>query len=215
MKMRFILLYLFFVILLLMSCKESSSEKDNLNVIFALNKYIERPFYSEAKPRASKALSTWENGIIDHEPILIFSFLRKVLELDDSYSDFIVLGYYDEDKDILGFGIREKHISSEKQITFIEETYPAHVHEDRLKNVVSGTWIPVDLRIEGKYKDELEWDKFINGDNIDWNQPWDKIVPPMCVSVPEPDKIEVWVWVYDRAGNKSEPIKLINISSKK
>ena len=37
---------------------------------------------------------------------------------------------------------------------------------------------------------------------------WEETLPPVLVSVPDSDKVKVWVSIYDRQGNRSKPVKL-------
>lgn len=202
--------FAFAVSIISVGCKDNSIEDDR-QVRFNINKIKASTNHSAStKERASKILSKWENGIIEPEPIIFFAFLTDVSNEDGTISDTLAYYSYDEDKDILGLGIREEYILGENQTKIIEEDYPVYIHDNKMKHPISAGFVAVDWRRDGKVKDQQKWDKFINKKNIIWDKPMDEIVPPVCVSVPESNKIDVWIWVYDRQGNKSEPIRLEN-----
>ena len=108
----------------------------------------------------------------------------------------------------------------------IEEDYPIYVAWARTP-IFDPTAIPVEVRVQGKQKDERLWrDYMIRAlDDVVRRQvderltdykrlklPPDKemldAMPPVYMSVPEPNKVRVVVSVYDRAGNESEGIEL-------
>ena len=69
------------------------------------------------------------------------------------------------------------------------------------------------IRTANERKDEKLWQEYVSEDpleNIEEYVPWEERVPPIYISIPEPDKVDVWIWIYDKAGHKSEPVKLLN-----
>jgi len=75
--------------------------------------------------------------------------------------------------------------------------------------------VPVDIRDADQQADKERWHSYMKGEGIDVNIPmsreyWEETLPSVLVSVPKPNTIEVNVYLYDRAGHKSEPVKLLS-----
>ncbi len=204
-KIRAILIVL--LSLFLTGCKDSSFDEILEDIEFTVNK-IKQKFqeYPDVKERADLLIPRWENQVIDPEPILVWTYLAKVRQDDNSFSYNISLFIYDEDMDVLGMGITEEHISVHNQKEIIEELYPFYFHCNYSGHPQFGYWNPVEIRIERKTKNEKKWKEFV----AIKRSAWADTVPPICVSIPEYGKKDVWVWIYDRQGNKSRPIKLLN-----
>jgi hypothetical protein len=121
-----------------------------------------------------------------------------------------------EDKDLLGLGVVERF----KDGTERSEEYPVYVHAGSTRVVRPGI-IPVYLRDEGQQKDESRWEEYVRGDKIDkWSMGhtggryYLDTLPPVYVSLPDPNKVDVLVYLYDRRGNKSslvEPTNRLNV----
>ncbi len=92
------------------SPKLSDMEKTSSRRLRGLLK--KNPYYSE---QLQKAASLWENGVCDPEPILFDARLVK----GDSSDPFFVVFSSDEDSDLIGLIVREKHATD-----IFEETYP-------------------------------------------------------------------------------------------
>ncbi|KPK77777.1 MAG: hypothetical protein AMJ79_02225, partial [Phycisphaerae bacterium SM23_30] len=73
------------------------------------------------KSRAKVALQKWKNDKLDPEPILIRPGLVQPQDSNDIY---LAIEASDEDNDIVGILVREKHVKSNEQVIFIEEEYP-------------------------------------------------------------------------------------------
>lgn len=43
---------------------------------------------------------------------------------------------------------------------------------------------------------------------------WEKKLTPVWISIPEPGKLDVYVYVYDRAGHKSELVEMTVLERK-
>jgi len=159
------------------------------------------PYLSEN--RVHKAIAKWKNQTLDPEPILIDARLVTPIGKAETV---LALCVSDENKDLAGIGIRESSPSVAKERWLNEEIYPIYHHFSPA--VVSNQMIPVLIRKNGERKDQQRWREYMThgcaSDNI----------PPILVSFPEPNEIEVWIWLYDKAGNKSEPIKLIYFTGK-
>ena len=211
----------------LTGCQRASpqnTEKDP--VINVINKAVKNPrIPPEVRERANIAISQWENRVIDPKPIVINACL---LSFEGYDSIDLALTIFAECKDIIGFGIKEVHSSpNSPQDIIVEEVYPVYIHCP-LSDIANLWRVPVQIRKGDRRKDEQSWQKYVNCDYEkllhdykqseeflkhglgDFSSLWDATLPPVLVSIPEPNKIDVWVWVYDKAGNKSEPIKLLD-----
>jgi hypothetical protein len=164
--------------------------------------------------RVEVALSKWHNRTVDPEPILITAVMNKPIGNEDMY---IGMFTFDEDVDVLGLGINEEYTDVNAIKTTVTEEYPVFAH--RMKpEVVDLRLFPVQIRDDGQRKDKQRWDEYIKGEGIDINtvrrlKYWRETLPQVWVSIPEPNTVKVYVYIYDKAGNKSEPIKLLTSDS--
>lgn len=148
--------------------------------------------------RGRLAMKQWKNGKVDPKPILICARLVK-----DKEGFLMLFMYYsDEDHDVAGFGIREEHFVAKGNPQIIEEAYPLFRGSQPLSVWLS--MLDVDQRIENKRKDEKLWQEYINKNSI--NYP--KRKPPIIISFPEPNQVDIWAWLYDRAENQSDFVKV-------
>jgi len=170
--------------------------------------------YGAVEQRYELALSKWQNRTVDSEPILITAGLNKPIGYEDMYLGLVT---FDEDMDVLGLGINEEYTDVNGLKTTLTEEYPVFVY--RMKpEVLDLRLFPVQIRDAGQRKNEQRWDEYIKGDGIDVNdvrrlKHWRETLPPVWVSNPEPNKVNVFVYIYDQAGHKSEPIKLLTSDS--
>ena len=158
--------------------------------------------------RCELCLSKWQNCTIDPEPILV----RVVFGWVTGSGMHLLLDAYDEDKDVVGFGIREEYTNANGLKTVLTEEYPAFVHRVGAE-VLPPRLCPVQIRDAEQRKDAQRWGEYVKGEGIDVNSPraierWTETLPPVWISIPEPNKVDVYVYVYDRAGRKSEPFRL-------
>lgn len=198
-----------FSVLATLGCRRGTTaqEDPDLDVVEALTSF--RAPDSAADQRRQLALSKWKNGVIDREPILLAATLTRVV--GTSVLTAVVVAY-DEDKDLLGLGVMERYKDGTERL----EEYPVHVHADSILVVRFGC-IPVCLRDKGQQKDESRWEEYIRGDKLDkWSMRhtggkyYQDTLPPVYVSFPDPNKVDVLIYLYDRHGNKSPPIEPIN-----
>lgn len=203
--------------------KDSSESKDFDSVIYVLKESVKNAEVPvDVKKHAELAISKWKNGIIDQKPILVKAVLGKPKGIDQVLLAFII---FDEDRDTVGFVIKEEYIDSNGLKTTLEEDYPAYIHCLPFE-VADAHWVPVSIRDTGQQKDSQLWQEYIKTDfnelvneysktdkiSLEGFYPgkfWEDTLPPVWVSIPEPDKVNVWVYVYDKAGNKSEAVKLL------
>ncbi len=167
--------------------------------------------YPDAKTRIAAALSLRQNDVLDCEPVLIVAGL--VADRREGESPFLRVAVYDEDKDILGAGVCEERNVVDGQGTSLVEEYPVFAH-DRLSGVLSYLLVPVEVRDSDQRKDDERWQGYVLGSKSYESPPrgstGESKTPPMYISIPEPNDVAVWVYVYDRSGNKSDPVRLQN-----
>jgi len=167
----------------------------------------------EIHKNVQRAISCWENRIIDPEPILVFAFLIRGGDLESSPLYFNILTYY-EGSDVVGIGIIEKYLVDGKIQDTLTEEYPVFNHRNLFKDAY-GLAVPVKKRDDGQRKSEQQWQEYIQGKGINdlarviqSAQNWKATLPDVWFSVPEPNKLEVEVYLYDIAGHKSQPVNL-------
>ena len=175
-----------------------------------------------ASERAKAARLKLQNRVLDEEPILIFVLLL----LPDSNQPTLLSTCLDEDEDLRGLRITEEHMDSNGTKVVLEEDYPVYVAWARTP-ILDTAAFSVDLRGDGQRKNERLWTEYMVGglDDVvrkavdvrpaDYmalkrrpDEATGKAVPPICVSIPEPNRVRVLVSAYDRAGNESESIEL-------
>ena len=210
-------------------CREKSSESKALDpVVYFLRRSIKNPKNPvDVKNRAELAISKWENGVVDCKPILVNAVVGKPQEVDKVLLALII---FDEDKDTVGFVIKEEYVNSSGMKTTLEEDYPAYVHCLPFA-VLDAHWVAIQIRDKHQQKNEQLWSEYVNTDfeqlvnryiksddfSIESFYPgrfWEDTLPPVWVSIPEPNKVDVWVWVYDKAGNRSDAVKLLNFTER-
>ena len=208
-----ILMQSMFVLLMILPTI-SSCRRDRDPVSEALKLMIKNcskhlPKSSGEMQRAQLALLKWENRVLDQEPLLMTALLTKAIG-DENVS--IGLITFNEDKDIIGFGIMEQCVDANGLKTFLVEEYDAFVHF-----VMPSVWdlreIPVQIRNSKQRKDNKRWDKYVKGEGIAVNEirnveRWKETLPPVWISLPDPNRTDVYIYIYDNAGNKSDPIQL-------
>ncbi len=176
-------------------CKKTTAEEDE--AANACQRILMKCLSLAPKIRAQLALTQRKNGDLDPEPILIDA---KLVVPKGRQAPVLLLTISDEDRDIMGFGVRETSVSSDMQESpKLEETYPIYVDYPPL--TVSYENIPIEVRSTGQRKDENLWEAYTI-DSIH------NKLPPTWISLPRPGEIKVEVWLYDKAGNKSNLVEL-------
>jgi len=195
-----LLLLLIFVVL------NSGCERDPVND--SLNSMKENAPI-DMKKQIEIAQEMWQNGKVDREPILISADLTKAEGTEDIYIGLIT---FDEDTDVIGIGIKEEYINPNNLKTTLTEEYPAFVYR-MSPDVDELRLCPVQIRNDSQRKSNQQWEEYIKGEGIDVSTlkntiRWRQTLPPVWVSIPDPNHTHVQVYIYDKAGNKSKPIKL-------
>jgi len=164
--------------------------------------------FREVEEHCELALSRLRNRVLDPEPILVMPLLGRVTPS----GRYLLLETFDEDRDIVGLGIREEYNDANGLQTLLTEEYPAFVHRMSSELLLSRP-CPVKIRDGDQRKNEQRWDEYVKGEGIDVNSPraierWTETLPPVWISIPDPNRVDVYVYVYDKAGHKSDLVKL-------
>ncbi len=163
-------------------------------------KMMADPTASErVKSLAKNALLNRENGTVDPEPILIRVGLDRLKRVGPG----LIVGASDEDGDLVGVVVRESYGKSSDKPLVIEEEYP--IFGNRVEKAAYYRFFPVVIRKANERKNEQDWKAYLA------NGPWDaEHIPNLWISVPDPGKVDVEIWIHDREGHKSAPVNLEN-----
>lgn len=191
------------------------------------------PWAADAKERRQYAVDTYKNKTMDPIPILIYTALGKPV---GSKEIKIYLFVLDEDKDLLGFTVTEESQDPNGTAITLEEDYPIFAHCPAV-GVVNGYGFSISARNDEQRKDERLWADHVGMDfdagvkkqigpeppesSADWFHEyvqyasrvfelWKSSVPPIYISTPNSDKINVQIHVYDKAGNISNTVDLVD-----
>ncbi len=214
---------------LVVGCKEKKKahEEKSDSLKSFLSSFLDNPnLPKDDRERIKTTLAKCENKTLGLEPVLLQAYIMKPTWLE---SPDMLLTIVDPNENVIGVGIREECRDSNCCWKTIEENYPVYSHgqSDLFNTVV----IPLHIRTDCQKKDESAWIEYVNLDYFKLYEDyleqqlksteismgatdksfWEESLPPVWVSRPEPNKLDVWVWVFNKAGNKSEPIKLINL----
>jgi hypothetical protein len=164
--------------------------------------------FREFEEHSELALSRLRNRVIDPEPILLIALLGR----ETGSGRYLHLETFDEDRDILGLGIREEHTDVNGLKTVLTEEYPAFVHR-MTSEVLLSRLCAVKIRDADQRKNAQLWDGYVKGEGIDVSSLqsrdyWIETLPPLWISIPETNRVDVYVYLYDKAGHKSDPVKL-------
>lgn len=215
------------ILITLMRCNKQKGDYQKFVfdlAVSGLTSMSEKREGSDLGRRAKVALSKLKNGVLDIEPMLLQASVGLV-EPNDDPALFVI--NFDEDRDIRGLRIKEQYIDPNGTTTTLEEDYPVFVN--RLTSVISEhIRFPIRIRDKHQRKDRCLWLEYANrnldalirkyldkrqhdsGDTFTRGVLWkEKEMPPVYISVPDPDKVQVFMSIYDRAGNESESIKLL------
>ena len=191
-------------------CKEKQEDNEwYMITVRTLNRISENSNLTEYERKtALAAVELWKNNAIDVKPVLISAFISQAEGVEEPNISII---FYDEDKDVLGIGFRESRKIDDGTNNILIETYPVYNYNFFPSEVFVG-WLGFNIRKANDRKNENLWQEYLN-ENVEQmnieaigNTP----IPPVIVSIPEPKSVDVEIWIYDRAGNESEPIKLLN-----
>jgi hypothetical protein len=178
---------------------------------------------ADAKKRAQEAMAKYRNDTLDPEPILIVATLGRSTGIDQVYLHLMV---FDECEDLLGFVVREERHAPDGTQSVFEERYPVFTYSlmHRVADVLS---IPVHIRDEHQRKDEERWTNYcdtlfpahteesMRSEKVPRGNPvpathWEDTLPPVWISIPEPNNVVVSLYVYAKGGYRSNQVGLLN-----
>jgi hypothetical protein len=186
------------------------------------------PWAADAKERIQYAIDTYKNKTMDRTPILVYAGLGKPVGSEEIK---ILLFVLDEDKDLLGFTVNEVSQDPNGTPVSLEEDYPIFAHCPAV-GVANGYGFSISARNDEQRKDERLWADHVGTDfgalvrkqigpeppepSVDWFREyddrmfelWKSSVPPIYISIPDSDKINVKIHIYDKAGNISNTVEL-------
>lgn len=170
------------------------------------------------RTRAQKAMAEWRDT---DQPLLVRAMLYNSPITTDGRPMLHVIAL-DRNFDLCGIRVREEHRTTDETTSKIEESYPIWARYVRAPGT---TWVNsaryVDIRDNNQRKDPVRWERYLL-DSIDWiihkyfrgrrtPRGYGVDMPPIWISVPEPNKVRVWLSVYDRVGHESEYIEVENL----
>ena len=227
-KCIYILLFVYAITFLLVTGCERKPKLGDIDVNMDLLEKWSRKPWPDDKERINYAINKYENKMMDPVPILIKAVLSNQIEPDE-YRLYIAI--LDEDEDILGFVIREESKDPNGTITTLEEDYPVFAH---FPNFAAADMFGFDILVRKgeQKKDKKAWDDFFVIDfdaqvsqlklpasienwlefEMDKSDRilklWRSLKPTIFISMPDSDKLNVSIFVYDKDGNESETIEL-------
>jgi hypothetical protein len=164
-------------------------------------KFLQDARLSErARSITEQVLRNRQNGRLDSEPVLIAALLVKVKK---SGAIYLVLAVSDEDGDLGGIEVEERHLEGGHEPVIIREEYPIFGYGS--VRVASFQSIPVTIRKKGQGKNKEFWKRYQESGVTDG-----ELMPTVWVSIPQPAKVDVQIWIYDHSGGKSGPVTLEN-----
>ncbi len=170
------------------------------------------------RQRAQLAMSKWQDGVMDPVPFIIDTIMMTRSD-EDGGGTTLVMVIYDEDADYIGCVVEEECVDSNGVTTTLVEKYPVFTHLSDW-GVVEFKFIPVLVRDENQRKPEEKWQKYVSTPLQQLRKEykkrlkktycsWGDTLPPVWVSIPDPNKVYVRLRAYDRAGHQSEQINLV------
>jgi len=218
-------LLLFAVGMTVVGCKERAATEDEFVAVFAVSE-LERMLQRDYLPlryreRARAALREFNSKEPNTVPIFVYAILTYG---NDPNYDTLGVMCFDKDRDLQGIRIREQLRDSQGALTAIEEDYPIFVGSLESWSLERRV-ISFAVRDSGQRKDEKRW--------LEYENRWLKVLvreavaakrkqsapvadgnlsvrdmPPLYVSVPDPNRVDVQMRAYDKAGNESEWIEV-------
>jgi hypothetical protein len=197
------------VALFCITCRDKKQEKPppQDRTLNALRIFIRYPWLpADAKERAENALTKYQNKTPAPEPVLIVATLGKVTGDDQVYLNFLA---YDEDRDLEGFVVEEEHQDPNGRRFKFEERYPAFTHL-RMTTAADIIGFPINLRGVRERMDEERWVRY-RDEPVPAGIHWEDTLPPVWISLPEPNRAAVSLFLYDSAGHKSNQVRLLSL----
>ena len=232
-KNVYVLFVYIIISLWLTGCKKTPMLGDHNMAQF--ERWSRRPWAADAKERLQYAIDTYKNKTMDRTPILVRAVLGKPVGSEEIEIYLFVL---DEDKDLLGLTVNEVSQDPNGTPVALEEDYPIFAHCPTAVVAVNVYGFSISARNDEQRKNERLWaDHVGNFDALvkkqigpeppepssessvdlfrEYNnytarrfELWKSSVPPIYISIPDSDKINVKIHVYDKADNISNTVEL-------
>ncbi|MEN6578899.1 MAG: hypothetical protein ABFD90_21325 [Phycisphaerales bacterium] len=172
-----------------------------------------------AKAAITRLRTRADRGFGTPEPILIRASLCRTTCLGVTLSIIAI----DQDADTAGLRIKEAILALDGQIGSLTEDYPAYIRGMPVFDL--DALLPVTIRSSGQRKDHGAWEAFLI-DSYDWlsrkrsgatldQRRHGLSMPSVWISIPEPDKVRVFVCLYDRQRHESDYVEVENHLSEK
>ncbi len=126
-----------------------------------------------------------------------------------------------EGQDLLGIRVRERYVLPNGVESIFEESYPVFAHGVRrmdLYAALSGgfleesVYVPIHFRSGNRVKDEQQWQAFL--DRVDRGETSKETdTPPVWITMPDPNAVEVFVSIYDMKGRESKSLAVFGPKS--
>ncbi|MBN1363041.1 MAG: hypothetical protein JW993_20750 [Sedimentisphaerales bacterium] len=183
-----------------------------------LKKVVEhRVFPAAWQERAKVALCELNTREVSTKPMFVYAMISRADEPGEYLLTFMC---FDEARDLRGLRIKERQENAGEAIGSITEDYPIFV--DYLESwTLERRVIPVTIRQAGQRKDEGLWLEYENRclravvervlaskhKRSVTTTPRDRVsirgMPPLCMSLPEPNHVTVQICAYDKTGRES------------
>jgi hypothetical protein len=186
---------------LVVGCKEKESGYDARRLLERVRNNSVLKDNNDIIKNIDRAISENENHKVNSVPIIIWAFLLGPHGGKPNHLDVF---YYDEEKDALGIGIKEKILDSDGKENILIEEYPVLIFRGS-PTMTPGISMPIQIRNSGQRKSDRDWNNYMKSEGIEkkYLAEWQKSLPDVWISIPEPNKVEVEMYIYDQDGNKS------------
>lgn len=172
-----------------------------------------RPKSAAIKERIELAISLRQNGVVDSQPILLSADIIDDADLGGGQVGFaIALAFYDEDEDVVGCVIREERAAPDGSRQALVEKYPVLMYYPT-DGPLQVRYVPIQVRTSDQQKDDQQWKEYTETDRRGkisargGMEYFLETLPPVYVSVPEPNHTDVLMYLYDQAGHESDPVE--------
>lgn len=190
-----------------------------LAALTGFDKYAKEKGDDVQEKHAELALSRWKNRRVDREPILLVAQLGKPIGMETVKLNLLT---FDEDEDIVGLGIIEEYVDANGLKATLTEEYPALGPLMDPKDTALQLLYPtVQIRSAGQRKDIERWKEYVNAKPRNIHAKLDEVpsgyrwpdMPAIWISTPDPNHVDVYVYIYDQQGHKSDPLLVVNFVS--
>lgn len=201
---------------------DAKPQYKGVNDLEAIAQDTEVPADARERARAARdrLRTRTAQGLPTPEPILIRVSLCRTTDLAICLN---VIGV-DQDLDTVGLRIKEASTTPDGQITSLTENYPIYLRA-RGPYFEMDPLFPITIRNHGQRRDDDAWETFLidsydlaerrrSGEKADQRR-YGKTMPPVWISKPEPDKVRVFVCLYDRQRHESDYVEVENLLDQK